>query len=56
MFDKVYKSYKQKCKELGLKPSSKEKLFGDEIERVKNTKRRKIDESTAKEPSNSDEC
>jgi phage/plasmid-associated DNA primase len=53
MFERAYKAYKQKCKELGLKPSSKKKLFGDEIERMKKENR---DESTTKESSNSDEC
>jgi phage/plasmid-associated DNA primase len=56
MFDKVYKSYKQKCKELGLKPSSKKKLFWDKIERMKNEKRRKLNESKISKSSNSDEC
>lgn len=36
MFDKAYKSYKQKCKELGVKPSLKKDIFSEEIERKKN--------------------
>lgn len=44
MFDKAYEAYKKKCKELGIKPSSKKKIFGEEIESAKHNKQVSIAE------------
>lgn len=34
--DKAYEQYLQKCKELGIKPSPKKKIFGEDITKEKN--------------------
>lgn len=36
MYDDVYESYKQKCKELGIKPSPKLKIFAEDIVKKQN--------------------
>ena len=38
MFDKAYESYKLKCKELGIKPSPKVEIFGEDISKDKKEK------------------
>lgn len=37
-YEKAYKSYKKKCKELGIKPSPQEDIFVNEIVKEKNDK------------------
>jgi len=44
MFDAAYEAYKQKCKELRIKPSSKKDMFGEQIEAAKHDKRQSISE------------
>ena len=44
MFDEAYKSYVEKCKKFGIKPSSKQKMFGGEIERKQHANRVSISE------------
>jgi len=47
MFDKAYESYKKKCKELGIKASSKKDVFGEDITRKKNKQHVNISELSA---------
>jgi len=44
MFDEAYKSYVKKCKEFGINPSSKEVMFGGEIDKEQNANRVSISE------------
>jgi len=44
MYDKAYEDYRKKCKELGVKPSSKKEIFGQEIEQKKSEARVSITE------------
>ena len=44
MFDKAYESYKKKCKQFGIKPSSKRAMFGEAIEKIKHDEHISISE------------
>jgi len=44
MYEKAYDAYKRKCEKLGLKPSSKEEIFGSEIVKRQNENRVNITE------------